>query len=329
MKLTVAIPTYNRNEILLENLGKLLPQLNSECEVLIIDNCSSASVADTLRELLNKFQGIKIRLMRNRVNIGANANIVRCFELCETEWLWVLSDAYPSMPDSIGTIFRIVDLNRDAVFVNFTNTRYKRVRNMVASGIDEFVGNIDNFGFVLMLSTGVYNAKHFLPYVRYAYHYLYTLAPHLVLILKKLCEGGVCLFRTEAIVDAKADCGLNTWSVVNFPNLLALRELGLPDQATNVLMASVRREIDNMLINYMRQSAQHVITQGGKYQALKYKHDLFLFRYGYNNNSFARKLWLHFLMIIANKPRLFSLIYRLVKGRQLTDVAIPSTDDYL
>jgi GT2 family glycosyltransferase len=39
MDLTIAIPTYNRNELLLRHLAHLLPQLNERCRLLILDNC--------------------------------------------------------------------------------------------------------------------------------------------------------------------------------------------------------------------------------------------------------------------------------------------------
>lgn len=313
--------------MLLNHLSALLPQLDDDCELLIIDNCSFTPVADTLKELLNKFQGIKIRLIRNRVNIGGNANIIKCFELCETEWLWVLSDAYPLLPDSVRTILKTIEVNKDVVFISFRHKTYnKRVNNITTHGLDEFVSSIDSFGFVLMLSVGIYNAKQVSPYIKYAYHYSYTMAPHIVMVLKKLCGGGICLFRTEAIVDVKVNCGVNTWSTIFLPNLLALRELGLPERATNVLAASVRREMDLCVINYMRQSVQHAIMQRSEYQALKYKHALFLFRYNYKNHSFVRKLWVNVLLTMANSPRLTSLIYRIVKGRKITDIAIPSMD---
>ena len=50
--ITIAIPTYNRNRTLKENLRLLLPQLTDRCRLLIIDNCSDTPVAETLADLL-------------------------------------------------------------------------------------------------------------------------------------------------------------------------------------------------------------------------------------------------------------------------------------
>ena len=51
MKLTIAIPTYNRNEILKANLEKLLPQVTDECNVVIFDNCSDTPVKEVIEEV--------------------------------------------------------------------------------------------------------------------------------------------------------------------------------------------------------------------------------------------------------------------------------------
>ena len=58
MKLTIAIPTYNRNEILKANLGKLLPQVTKECRVIIFDNCSDVPVKDSIQNLLEVYSHI-------------------------------------------------------------------------------------------------------------------------------------------------------------------------------------------------------------------------------------------------------------------------------
>ena len=55
MKLTIAIPTYNRNDIFRANLEKLLPQVTNECRVIIFDNCSDIPIENTVKDLLSKY----------------------------------------------------------------------------------------------------------------------------------------------------------------------------------------------------------------------------------------------------------------------------------
>ena len=66
MKLTIAIPTYNRNEILYKKIEKLLPQITDECRVVIFDNCSDVPVKDTIENLMENFSYIDLRIVRNQ-----------------------------------------------------------------------------------------------------------------------------------------------------------------------------------------------------------------------------------------------------------------------
>lgn len=51
-----------------------------------------------------RFPGVQCRVVRKRANIGANANVLRCFELCETEWIWILGDDDHGLPGAVDKI---------------------------------------------------------------------------------------------------------------------------------------------------------------------------------------------------------------------------------
>ena len=106
MKLTIAIPTYNRNEILKANLEKLLPQVTDECNVVIFDNCSDTPVKEVIEELVNTYPDINISIVRNRYNIGMTANILKCFEQCSDTWLWILGDDDEVVDEHFGRLHR-------------------------------------------------------------------------------------------------------------------------------------------------------------------------------------------------------------------------------
>jgi glycosyltransferase involved in cell wall biosynthesis len=113
IKLSITIPTYNRNEVLKENLEYLLPQLNANCELIILDNCSDIPVSETLSPLLANYENLNIRVIRNKLNIGICANILRCFEVCNGEWVWILGDFHPVFSNSVEIITRDLDLKED------------------------------------------------------------------------------------------------------------------------------------------------------------------------------------------------------------------------
>lgn len=102
--LTIAIPTYNRPVQLRHTLAAILPQIRGEPRVrlLVLDNHSDLPAAQVLAELTGAEENASV--VRHAFNIGGGANIMRCFELCETEWLWVLCDDDEPSPTAVQTI---------------------------------------------------------------------------------------------------------------------------------------------------------------------------------------------------------------------------------
>ncbi len=90
--LSIAIPTYNRNRFLQELLDSLLPQISPEMpiELIISDNCSTDETEAAVRDLMKK--GHSINYLRNGVNIGPDANFLRCFEAASGSYVWILGD---------------------------------------------------------------------------------------------------------------------------------------------------------------------------------------------------------------------------------------------
>lgn len=211
--LTVAIPTYNRNQKLLEHLEHLLPQLTSECRLLIIDNASDVPVAQTLASLLARFPDVKVEIKRNRANIGANANILRCFELCETTWLWTLGDDDLPKPDAIQTIFEMLEDRPDCVFFNFaTEHSWRREKTSVSTGVLDFANKIDHLGNVIWISANIYKVDALLSSLKFAHHYTYAGMPQFIMVLKSLNENEVCCFSHRVIVTLSRVEGEQGWS---------------------------------------------------------------------------------------------------------------------
>lgn len=211
--LTIAIPTYNRNATLLKHLEHLLPQMTSECRLLIIDNASDVPVSQTLAGLLARFPDVQVEIKRNRANIGANANILRCFELCETTWLWTLSDDDVPKPDAVATIFEHLHQQPDCLCFNFaTEHGRRRQTTTLTTGAVDFVNKIDNYGNAIWISTNVYRVEALMSSLKFAHHYTYGAAPQLVMVLKSLHKSEVCCLSHCVIVTLGQMEGL--WSHV-------------------------------------------------------------------------------------------------------------------
>jgi len=160
-KLTVAIPTYNRPAQLEKTLGLLLPQLNNQCFLRILDNNSEIPVKEYAEKIINEYN-VQYEIVANRINIGADSNIIRCFEYCETEWLWLLSDDDEVVTNAIEILFRDITIYPDAVNINYYSPGIfhpVRTETKIANGRLEFLRNIDFWGASIFLSVNLYNTN--------------------------------------------------------------------------------------------------------------------------------------------------------------------------
>jgi glycosyltransferase involved in cell wall biosynthesis len=196
--LTIAIPTYNRNEKLVRSIETLSLQLNVQVTVLILDNCSKIPVVDSLGSLLNT----NIKVVRNKINLGVSANIIRCFELCDTEWMWLLGDDDPPSDDAVSTILSDIKSNSSCSFLNYkSHMTEKRKNTFFSTGMEEFIRGIDHFGNVLFISLGVYNLKTLQADMRLTYQLSYCLAPHIVYLLSAIKPHTKVAFLASEIHD--------------------------------------------------------------------------------------------------------------------------------
>jgi glycosyltransferase involved in cell wall biosynthesis len=207
MKLTIAIPTYNRNEILKANLAKLLPQVTEECRVIIFDNCSDVPVKDTIKDLEEVYSHIDINVVRNRYNIGMTGNILKCFEVCPDPWLWVLGDDDEVTDGAVARILSDIGRHRELHFITYAwdEDSFKREQEVITTGIDQFIETFETFGAVLFVSTSVYNMNKVVGSMSFAHFFQTSYAPHLVMLFMSLGDEGKCAYSRDQIVANKAE----------------------------------------------------------------------------------------------------------------------------
>ncbi|MEO5891596.1 MAG: glycosyltransferase family 2 protein [Ferruginibacter sp.] len=202
IKLTIAIPTYNRNEILKKNIAFLLPQLTHEIALVIYDNCSDTPVADTLSQELHDYPFLKI--IRNIVNIGACGNIIKCIELCETQWIWLLSDDDAAREDAITTILKYIIDYPGVHYVNFkSDYTLQRDQNILVTGENEFIEKADNMNNLFLISLGLYNVTAIRPFIRFAYLFSYSFVPHFVMLIVSLKNSGKVVFSKDPVISSQ------------------------------------------------------------------------------------------------------------------------------
>ncbi|TAE61159.1 MAG: glycosyltransferase family 2 protein [Nostocales cyanobacterium] len=175
--LTIAIPTYNRASLLdkqLAWLAKSIQGYESECEIIISDNCSQ----DHTQEIIKKWQAIFSNTVfinnRNLENIGLMPNITFCLGAATGKYVWTVGDDDPIEEKTLSYVINKINSHPSLtlMFLNCTG-RDKRnnkivVKNWFNSDTDEAISNGRNifqrylqesFGGVLFMTAAVYKTE--------------------------------------------------------------------------------------------------------------------------------------------------------------------------
>lgn len=214
MNLTIAIPTYNRPRQLKTTVQLLLPQLTEDTEITILDNASPIPVTHDSLQIPTSHTGT-VNIRRNQVNIGLSGNVLRCFEVCKTQYIWVLADDdYPS-EHCIETIFSAIKNAPQATSYNF-NEDNERISCFTSHGQNDFIQKLDNWAGILSSSNNVYSATMMQSYISAGYEYAYSCAAHVAVLLEALRVGdGDVVFETAQIITGNQPGLDNPWSSVS------------------------------------------------------------------------------------------------------------------
>ena len=180
--LTIAIPTYNRADKIYNQVMGLVPQITEEVCLIVLDNHSDQPVESLFNEDIKK----KCRFLRNKSNIGADANIAKCFDLCETPWLLVLGDDDPLEDFAVSTILNdIKQSEHGCIFLC-----YDWKQKYIAHGLDEFLDHCDKRYWCLFWMSGcVYNLTLLKDYSVHYFYSISTMQPNIVLLVNALANN--------------------------------------------------------------------------------------------------------------------------------------------
>ncbi|MBV1680226.1 glycosyltransferase [Bacteroides stercoris] len=244
--LTIAIPTYNRIEQIQKQVRLLLPQLVSEVKLVVYDNHSNIQVSDLFTELeLEKFL-----IIRNRVNIGGDANIARCFENCETKWLWTLSDDDWVQKDAISKILYYIRSNQDKTFINFWSPV-----NYVTENSEQFLRFLsrgDIFCSSFTMSACVYNMEILRDDLYFYYRNLSSMVGTLIMLTKNIIRtNGKCVWLNDLPIELGDDVGWNYSDFINYSFLftLAFGDVGRSNYCKNIFIGLYKTDYSLICIN--------------------------------------------------------------------------------
>ena len=233
MELVILIPTYNRRKQLSKTLSALLNQTDSDFRVIISDNASNYDVLSLVSEFSESFKS-RITVYSRKNNVGADANIIGLFGLCETGWVWTLSDDDIVYDDAVETIKRYITKHPNAGCIDFflpDNLGEENGYSVELRNIDEFSEfYIDNpqpnslwHGDLIFLSNKVFNLDNMKKYVEYAYKYIYTKISTVVIFSYMLADNVPFVIVNRHVVDVNTN-GEGGWNTLEV--YLASRTLG-------------------------------------------------------------------------------------------------------
>jgi abequosyltransferase len=112
--LTIAIPTYNRAELLDKQLAWLAESIKgfeSECEIIVSDNCSEDHTQEVIKKWQNYLTNANFFSNRNSKNIGVMKNIAYCINAATSKYVWTISDDDKIGNETVSYLLR--SLNAD------------------------------------------------------------------------------------------------------------------------------------------------------------------------------------------------------------------------
>lgn len=197
-KLTVAIPTYNRPDRIRAQVRRLLPQLREGVTIVIRDNCSDTPV----QSLFSDDELDRITIVRNDINIGADANIVESIRNVETGWVWTLSDDDVITNNAIDIIIQTIHNNLDCCYINFQSKKEE-----ITVGLDNTLEHLKIYGALgvsFFMTDCVYNIDIIKKSIYWYYIFLSTQIGQIFMIIKHLEENpnSKCFFSSMSFVEA-------------------------------------------------------------------------------------------------------------------------------
>lgn len=91
-KLEIIIITYNRKKYLQRTLEKLLEENSpvKNCQITVLDNNSTDATSEYAEEFAKAHNNVVH--IKNKYNVGGDANFVKAVELVNKEYFWILGD---------------------------------------------------------------------------------------------------------------------------------------------------------------------------------------------------------------------------------------------
>lgn len=152
---SVMITAYERVHYLRLALESVLCQTYDNLEIYVFDNSESDSVRDLVEELAD----LRIRYIRNHMNLGYLANMRRAFSSACGDYFYMLSSDVMMHPQTIEKMVAFLEAHSSIPFVHS-----RRARRYLEKGIDEERPDTFVEHGLIEDSTGPYSTQQIIDY---------------------------------------------------------------------------------------------------------------------------------------------------------------------
>lgn len=115
-KVSILIPVFNRENYISECISSALAQTFDDFEIIIFDNASSDATWDICKKLA--LVDSRIRIFRNKLNVGPVLNWLKCLEEAKGVYGKFLFSDDIILPEYLKKTVEVLDLNKDCAFVS-------------------------------------------------------------------------------------------------------------------------------------------------------------------------------------------------------------------
>lgn len=211
IKLSIAIPTYNRCSYLMELIPDLLEQCYeadknyTEIEVIISDNASRDTTSEYI--LKNFSNNKRIKYYRNAENIGAAANFIKSVERVSGRYVWLFGDDELLKSSAIVSVLNIMKKYSSSLLIvrdESYNTGLPHARLFKNYGDLVLFMSKKNPHFLLahtLVTANIFLKDIF--DIQKAKDFISTDYGHMYAVLEKLKNGGSIYVFNEPIIQVR------------------------------------------------------------------------------------------------------------------------------
>ncbi|MBW4668546.1 MAG: glycosyltransferase [Cyanomargarita calcarea GSE-NOS-MK-12-04C] len=110
-RLTIAIPTYKRCKSVVSLVNSIIPQLEDDDELLVVDDGSQDGTSDALGKIK------RVRLVSNSTNEGMLSTWNKCLKFASRDWICMIHDDDTINSDALNTIRKACTLVQGSALI--------------------------------------------------------------------------------------------------------------------------------------------------------------------------------------------------------------------